>query len=64
MLLGTVLTLAMTRVLSGFLFQVSPLDPLVFASGSVVLLGVGQLASYLPARFAARADPMTALRAE
>jgi len=64
MVLGTLLTLAVTRVMTGFLFQVSPLDPLVYASGIVVLLGVGQLASYLPARFAARADPMTALRAE
>ena len=62
--LGGMLGLALTRVLSAFLYEVSPFDPLVFASGALVLLGVGQLASYLPARFASRADPMTALRTE
>jgi predicted permease len=64
LVLGILMALAMTRLLGGFLFEVSPLDPLVFAGGMAVLLGVGQLASYLPARFASRSDPMTALRAE
>jgi len=64
LLLGSLLVVAVTRILSSFLYDVSPLDPMVFTAGALVLLGVGQLASYLPARFAARADPMTALRAE
>jgi ABC-type lipoprotein release transport system permease subunit len=43
---------------------VSPLDPAVLALVSATLLAIGQLASYLPARFAARTDPSTTLRAE
>ncbi|MGW8266229.1 MAG: ADOP family duplicated permease, partial [Longimicrobiales bacterium] len=64
LVLGGLLAVAVTRILSGFLYDVSPFDPLVFAAGALVLLGVGQIASYLPARFASRADPTTALRAE
>jgi len=39
-------------------------DPLTFAAVTAVLLAAGLLASYLPARRAARVDPMIALRAE
>jgi putative ABC transport system permease protein len=61
---GAVIALAVTRLLSRFLFGVAPFDPATFAAIAVVLLGVTMLASYLPARRAARVGPMMALRAE
>jgi ABC-type antimicrobial peptide transport system permease subunit len=62
--LGFILAVAATRVLSGLLYGVGTLDPVVFSLVPALLLGVGQLASYLPARHASRADPVTVLRAE
>jgi len=62
--LGVILAGAGTRVLSGLLYGVGTLDPVVFSLVPAVLLGVGQLASYLPARHASRADPVVVLRAE
>jgi putative ABC transport system permease protein len=46
------------------LFRVSPHDPLVFATVSLSLLGVGVLASALPAWRAGRVDPNIALRSD
>lgn len=54
----------LTRVLRGLLYEVGPLDPVLYALLSVVLLGVAALATYLPARRAARVDPVTALSQE
>jgi macrolide transport system ATP-binding/permease protein len=62
--LGLILALAGTQALSGLLYGVGTLDPVVFSLVPAVLLGVGQLASYLPARHASRADPVVVLRAE
>ena len=46
------------------LFQVSPRDPAVFALVTTMLLVVAAMASFAPARRAARTDPNSALRAE
>jgi putative ABC transport system permease protein len=56
--------LAITRSLSGLLFGVRPADPLSYVAVSAVLLSVGLLASYLPARRATNVDPLVALRNE
>ncbi len=48
--------------MSTLLFQVSPTDPPTFATGLAVLSAVAVLAAVLPARRAARTDPMVALR--
>jgi predicted permease len=53
-----------TRVLQTFLFGVTPTDPVVFTSVTLLLLAVGLLAAWLPARRATRIDPWKVLRAE
>jgi putative ABC transport system permease protein len=54
----------LTRLLSGLLYGVRPLDPVVLGAVSLLLAAVALFASYLPARRAARIDPMAALRCE
>jgi putative ABC transport system permease protein len=63
-LLGLAGAAMATALLSKFLFGIPAFDPVSFAAGAVMLLGVAFLASYLPARRASRIDPMTALRSE
>lgn len=53
-----------TRVIESFLFETDPIDPLTFAAVAAVLVAAGCLAAWIPARRAARVDPVTALRAE
>lgn len=63
-LLGLAGAIAATRLLVGLMKGVQPKDPLTFGLVTLVLLLAASVASYLPARRAARVDPMIALRAE
>ena len=62
--LGLVGALGMTRVLTNLLYGVKPTDPVTFVAVSLVLLLVSLAACWLPARRAARVDPVEALRHE
>jgi putative ABC transport system permease protein len=62
--LGMAGAAALSRTLATLLFGVAPLDPLTFAAAATVLGGVALLASWLPARRAARVDPVVALAEE
>ncbi|MBI1176575.1 FtsX-like permease family protein [bacterium] len=57
-------TFAITRALKSFLFEITPLDPVTFGFVILLLAVAASLACWLPARKAARVDPMEALRNE
>ncbi len=59
---GLVAALMTTRVLTGFLHEVSATDPWTFGAVALAVSSVGLLASWIPARRAGRVDPMVALR--
>jgi putative ABC transport system permease protein len=61
---GMLAALVLTRLMSGLLFGVSASDPVTFSSIALFLGAVALVACYLPARQAARVDPMVALRHE
>jgi ABC-type antimicrobial peptide transport system permease subunit len=61
---GMAAALALTRLIRGLLFGVEALDAVSFATTALLLALVTGLASYMPARRAARTDPLTSLRSE
>jgi putative ABC transport system permease protein len=62
--IGIAMALVVLKAMTGFLYGIEATDPATFASLSVLLLAVAMLACYVPARRAARVDPIVAMRAE
>ena len=62
LVIGIAVAAAVSRVIDSLLFGVTALDPLTIGAVLAVLLAVAALASYIPARRAARIDPLAALR--
>jgi putative ABC transport system permease protein len=61
---GIACALAVSHLMAGVLYGVTPTDPPTFVGVSAVLIAVALVACYLPARRAIRVDPLTALRQE
>jgi len=61
---GMVGALAVTRYMTTLLFGVKPIDVITFAGVALVLIAVAAIASLVPARRAAKIDPLVALRYE
>jgi predicted permease len=62
--IGLGLVAVVARFLRSFLFEVAPTDPAILASATAVLIGFALLASWIPARRAARVNPIEALRSD
>ena len=63
-IVGLVFSVFSSRVLKSFLYGVTPYDASTFGAASLLLIGAGLVAAYIPARRAAAMNPMEALRAE
>ena len=59
---GIAAALASTRLLAALLYEVNAVDPIVFVAMSILMIGIGMLASYVPARRASNVDPIDSLR--
>ncbi len=64
LIIGLAGALALSRVLGSFLFEVKPVDPVIYAAVSILLAAATILACWIPARRASRIDPIATLRAE
>jgi ABC-type antimicrobial peptide transport system permease subunit len=64
LIIGLAGALALSRVLGSFLFEVKPVDPVIYAAVSILLAAATVLACWIPARRASRIDPIATLRAE
>ena len=64
LVVGVLASLALTKTAESLLYELKPNDPLTIALATMLLMGVALVAGYLPARRAARVDPMIALRDE
>jgi putative ABC transport system permease protein len=62
--IGVAVAVASTRFLGALLYEVKAVDPFVFALMSLMMIAIGMLASYMPARRASRVDPMVSMRSE
>lgn len=62
--LGVLGALGLTRIIDRLLYEIKPGDPLTFGLVTLILLGTALLACWLPARNAAKVDPMKALKNE
>jgi ABC-type antimicrobial peptide transport system permease subunit len=63
-IIGLTIALTLARVLRSLIYNVSPADPMTFISVAILVIAIAMLACYLPARRAAKASPMIALRAD
>ena len=64
LVIGLLLAFIVTRLMQGILFGVSPTDAMTFCVATALLLGLAALSTYIPARRAARLEPLNALRTE
>ena len=62
--IGGALSFGLTRLITSFLYDVTPTDPTTYGLVAIVLIAVALLACIIPARRGARVDPMVALRYE
>lgn len=62
--LGCLMASGLTRLIKGWIYGVTPLDPPTFAGATVLMLAIAALAIFVPMRRATRVDPISALRSE
>ncbi len=62
--IGVLAALALTRVIASLLYEITPTDPITIGGMAFLLLIIAMFAAWIPARRAARVDPMVALRCE